>query len=85
LAERTCVGAQKGLPVPNGNVYISLPVLYFLRFVWNVTFTRNISNLGNAHIAEIATMALDLLAGSVIFQIPHRPGTIHKKLNKLRS
>ncbi len=33
-----------------------------------------LSNTGNAHIAEIATMALDLLAGSVIFQIPHRPG-----------
>lgn len=25
------------------------------------------------HVTEIATMALDLLAGSVIFQIPHRP------------
>ncbi|ODN04011.1 Atrial natriuretic peptide receptor 1 [Orchesella cincta] len=29
---------------------------------------------GSQHIAEIATMSLDLLAGSVCFQIPHRPG-----------
>ena len=28
---------------------------------------------GNKHAPEIATMALDLLAGSVVFQIPHRP------------
>jgi len=29
---------------------------------------------GDLHVSEIATMALDLLAGSVLFQIPHRPG-----------
>lgn len=28
---------------------------------------------GNRHAAEIATMALDLLAGSSIFVVPHRP------------
>ena len=28
---------------------------------------------GNKHAAEIATMALDLLAGSSIFVVPHRP------------
>ncbi|XP_075237672.1 uncharacterized protein LOC142333932 [Lycorma delicatula] len=28
---------------------------------------------GDRHICEIATMALDLLAGSVLFPIPHRP------------
>ena len=27
---------------------------------------------GNKHAAEIATMALDLLAGSCIFVVPHR-------------
>lgn len=30
--------------------------------------------IGDLHTSEIATMSLDLLAGSVIFQIPHRPG-----------
>ncbi|XP_035705961.1 uncharacterized protein LOC110846821 [Folsomia candida] len=29
---------------------------------------------GGLHISEISTMALDLLAGAVTFQIPHRPG-----------
>jgi class 3 adenylate cyclase len=28
---------------------------------------------GDKHVTEIATMALDLLAGSVMFKIPHRP------------
>ncbi|KAJ4430762.1 hypothetical protein ANN_19353 [Periplaneta americana] len=28
---------------------------------------------GEKHVTEIATMALDLLAGSVVFKIPHRP------------
>ncbi|PSN38755.1 Atrial natriuretic peptide receptor 1 [Blattella germanica] len=28
---------------------------------------------GDKHVTEIATMALDLLAGSVVFKIPHRP------------
>ena len=28
---------------------------------------------GNKHAAEIATMALDLMAGSGVFIIPHRP------------
>ena len=28
---------------------------------------------GNKHAAEIATMALDLLAGSAMFVVPHRP------------
>ena len=28
---------------------------------------------GNKHAAEIATMALDLMAGSAVFIIPHRP------------
>ena len=28
---------------------------------------------GNKHAAEIATMALDLLAGSSFFVVPHRP------------
>ena len=28
---------------------------------------------GDRHVSEIASMALDLLAGSVVFQIPHRP------------
>ena len=28
---------------------------------------------GDKHVTEIATMALDLLAGSVLFKIPHRP------------
>lgn len=27
------------------------------------------------HVSEIASMALDLLAGSVVFQIPHRPNS----------
>lgn len=29
---------------------------------------------GNKHVTEIATMALDLLAASSIFQVPKRPG-----------
>lgn len=29
---------------------------------------------GKQHISEIATMALDLLAGSTVFAVPHRPG-----------
>ena len=29
--------------------------------------------LGDRHVSEIASMALDLLAGSVVFQIPHKP------------
>ena len=28
---------------------------------------------GDRHVSEIASMALDLLAGSVVFQIPHKP------------
>ena len=28
---------------------------------------------GEEHVSEIAAMALDLLAGSVVFQIPHKP------------
>ena len=28
---------------------------------------------GDRHVSEIASMALDLLAGCVVFQIPHRP------------
>ena len=28
---------------------------------------------GNKHAAEIATMALDLMSGSGVFIIPHRP------------
>ena len=34
--------------------------------------------LGDNHVTEIASMALDLLAGSVVFQIPHKPNA---KLN----
>jgi len=30
-------------------------------------------NIGDRHVSEIASMALDLLAGSVVFQIPHKP------------
>ena len=38
----------------------------------NTTCTQcNIS--GDRHVSEIASMALDLLAGSVVFQIPHKP------------
>ena len=33
---------------------------------------------GDNHVTEIASMALDLLAGSVVFQIPHKPNA---KLN----
>ena len=33
---------------------------------------------GDNHVIEIASMALDLLAGSVVFQIPHKPNA---KLN----
>ena len=33
---------------------------------------------GDNHVVEIASMALDLLAGSVVFQIPHKPNA---KLN----
>lgn len=29
---------------------------------------------GNKHVSEIATMALDLLAASSVFQVPKRPG-----------
>ena len=35
-------------------------------------------NIGDRHVTEIASMALDLLAGSVVFQIPHKPNA---KLN----
>ena len=28
---------------------------------------------GEEHVSEIAAMALDLLAGSVVFHIPHKP------------
>lgn len=28
---------------------------------------------GTRHVSEIATMALDLLAGSLMFPVPHRP------------
>ena len=35
-------------------------------------------NIGDRHVSEIASMALDLLAGSVVFQIPHKPNA---KLN----
>ena len=31
--------------------------------------------IGDRHVSEIASMALDLLAGSVVFQIPHRPNS----------
>ena len=30
---------------------------------------------GDKHVSEIAGIALDLLAGSVVFQIPHRPNS----------
>lgn len=30
-------------------------------------------SLGKRHVSEIATMALDLLAGSLHFPVPHRP------------
>ena len=33
----------------------------------------SITSPGDRHVSEIASMALDLLAGSVVFQIPHRP------------
>ena len=33
---------------------------------------------GDQHVVEVASMALDLLASSVVFQIPHRPSA---KLN----
>jgi len=36
------------------------------------------NNIGDNHVSEIASMALDLLAGSVVFQIPHKPNA---KLN----
>ena len=29
--------------------------------------------VGEEHVTEIAAMALDLLAGSVVFQVPHKP------------
>ena len=33
------------------------------------------------HVAEIAAMALDLLAGSVVFQIPHKPNSkLHMRM-----
>ncbi|KAF4519255.1 hypothetical protein B566_EDAN002143 [Ephemera danica] len=31
---------------------------------------------GKQHVSEIATMALDLLAGSTAFAVPHRPGQL---------
>ena len=34
--------------------------------------------VGEEHVTEIAAMALDLLAGSVVFQVPHKP---NKKIN----
>jgi len=34
--------------------------------------------IGEEHVTEIAGMALDLLAGSVVFQVPHKP---NKKIN----
>ena len=49
-----------------------------------ITILRNFSFLslflflGDNHVTEIASMALDLLAGSVVFQIPHKPNA---KLN----
>jgi len=33
------------------------------------------NKIGDRHVSEIASMALDLLAGSVVFQIPHRPNS----------
>ena len=32
-------------------------------------------NTDDRHTTEIAAMALDLLAGSVVFQIPHKPNS----------
>ena len=32
-------------------------------------------NTDDRHATEIAAMALDLLAGSVVFQIPHKPNS----------
>ena len=47
---------------------------------WNFEFCLFfVPNLpGEEHVSEIAAMALDLLAGSVVFQIPHKP---NKKIN----
>ena len=42
---------------------------------------RNNSLIGDEHVTEIAAMALDLLAGSVVFQVPHKP---NKKINLRR-
>ena len=45
--------------------------LYILKYI-------SIFCPGDRHVSEIARMALDLLAGSVVFQIPHKPSA---KLN----
>ena len=48
-------------------------------FTKNFFWSQNFSFLqGDRHVSDIASMALDLLAGSVVFQIPHRPNV---KLN----
>ena len=38
---------------------------------------------GNKHAAEIATMALDLLAGSCIFVVPHRCPAVSWSVTKV--
>ena len=56
-----------GMPSSNGDTQpSSCLMLVFILFS------------GDNHVTEIASMALDVLAGSVVFQIPHKPNT---KLN----
>ena len=47
--------------------------LYILTHDTTTALCKSILILGDRHVSEIASMALDLLAGSVVFQIPHRP------------
>lgn len=37
-------------------------------------FILSVYLIGDKHVSEIATMALDLLAASSVFQVPRRPG-----------
>ena len=55
-----------GMPSSNGDTLFLFIMLVFILIS------------GDNHVTEIASMALDVLAGSVVFQIPHKPNT---KLN----
>ena len=65
-----------GLPHSKGNDSISLK-----KKNMNCYFTLNCQQLrvcnfiivGNKHVSEIASMALDLLCASIVFKIPHMP------------